>query len=102
MIVKAAIHILFVLSSVFGLLAIFQSQLDYTNKFLGELAANSYNMYYTHMGLVMLIAWYFVQFDWSAYVKYIMVSLLSLLASYLTGKLLMIFPCFASGKKAKK
>lgn len=102
MIIKAAIHILFVLSAVFGLLAIFQSQLDYTNKFLGELAANSYNMYYTHMGLVMLIAWYFVQFDWSAYVKYIMVSLLSLLASYLTGKLLMIFPCFASGKKAKK
>lgn len=102
MIVKSAIHILFVLSAVFGLLAIFQSQLDYTNKFLGELAANSYNMYYTHMGLVMLIAWYFVQFDWSAYVKYILVSLLSLLASYLTGKLLMIFPCFASGKKAKK
>lgn len=102
MIVKSAIHVLFVLAAVFGLLALFQSQLDYTNKFLGELAANSYNMYYTHMGLVMLIVWYFVQFGLPVYLKYVLVSILSLLASYLTGKILMLLPCFSSGKKAKQ
>lgn len=102
MIVKSAIHVLFVLAAVFGLLALFQSQLDYTNKFLGELAANSYNMYYTHMGLVMLIVWYFVQFALPVYLKYVLVCILSLLASYLTGKILMLLPCFSSGKKAKQ
>ncbi len=100
-IIKSAIHVLFLMCAVFGLLALFQSQLDFTNKFLGELAANSYNMYYTHMGLVMLIAWYFVQFGWSPYIKYVLVCVLSLLASYITGKILMILPCFSVGKKAK-
>ncbi|MDD3115178.1 MAG: acyltransferase family protein [Anaerovibrio sp.] len=102
MLVRSAIHVLFLLSAVFGLLAIFQSKLDYTNGFLGELAANSYNMYYTHMGLVMLIAWGFLGIELPAYAKYAAVSILSLLASYLTGKMLMVLPCFASGKKAKE
>ena len=102
MLVKAAIHVLFLLSAVFGLLAIFQSKLDYTNGILGELAANSYNMYYTHMGLVMLIAWGFLYIDLPTYPKYIIVSILSLLASYLTGRILMVLPCFSVGNKAKK
>ena len=102
MLVKAAIHVLFLLSAVFGLLAVFQSKLDYTNGILGELAANSYNMYYTHMGLVMLIAWGFLSIDLPTYPKYIIVSILSLLASYLTGKILMVLPCFSVGNKAKK
>lgn len=99
---KSAIHVLFLLSAVFGLLALFQSQLDYTNKFLGELAANSYNMYYTHMGLVMLIAWAFLGIELPVYVKYVLVCILSLLASYITGKILMVLPCFSVGKKAKQ
>lgn len=102
MLVRSAIHVVFLLSAVFGLLALFQAKFDFTNRFLGEMAANSYNMYYTHMGLVMLIAWAFVGSGIPVYLKYVLVCILSLAASYITGKMLMIFPCFAAGKKAKQ
>lgn len=99
---RAAFHILFFMSSMFGLLALFQAKLNFTNGFLGELAANSYTMYYAHMGLVMLIAWGFKYIALPTFFKYAVVACLSLLASYLVSKILLLLPCFAASKKAKK
>lgn len=100
--IKSAMHVLFLMSAVFGLFAVFQSKLNYTNKFLGEWAANSYTMYYAHMGLIMLVVWWLFQFSLPVYVKYVIACILGLGVTYIASKILLFLPFFAGSKKAKQ
>jgi len=96
--VKSALHSLFVMASVFGLLALFQAKLDYTNGLLKALSDNSYAMYYSHLGLVMLVVWLLTGFAIPVYIKYLLACVLGLAVTYIVGRILMFLPFFT--KKA--
>ena len=98
MVIKSALHSLFAMASVFGLLALFQSKLDYTNGFLKAVSDNSYTMYYAHMGLVMLVVWALMGVALPVYVKYILACLLGLAVTYVVGRILMFLPFFTIKK----
>ena len=98
MVIKSALHSLFAMASVFGLLALFQSKLDYTNGFLKAVSDNSYTMYYAHMGLVMLVVWALMGVALPVYVKYIFACILGLAVTYVVGRILMFLPFFAIKK----
>ncbi|WP_407399554.1 acyltransferase family protein [Anaerovibrio sp.] len=88
-------------SSFFGLLAIFFKFFNGTNKFFGEMAANSYTMYYAHMQIVFPVAYFLLPLDIPWFPKWIISSIIGLFITYCVSKLLLFLPCFASSKKAK-
>ncbi len=98
---KALTHTMLLMASMFGLLAFFQQNLNYTNKFLGEAAANSYTMYWIHMSLIFPIVYMMVSLDWSVWMKYPVACVLGTIACYVVSRLLLFLPFFASSKKAK-
>jgi len=99
--IKATLQASLLMSAVFGLLALFSQFLDGTNKFWGEMAANSYTMYYCHMQIVFPVAYFLLPIDLPAAAKWIMACAIGLVLTYCVSRLLLFLPCFAGSKKAK-
>ena len=94
-------HALLLTTAVFGSLGIFYRYFNYTNKFLGELAANSYTMYYCHIWFVFLPVLYMVPWSISPFLKWFIACIISWPITYITSKLLLQLPLFSDSKKAK-
>lgn len=101
LLIKAIFQASLLMSAVFGLLALFSRFLDGTNRFWGEMAANSYTMYYCHMQIVFPVAYFLLPIDLPAGAKWIMACAIGLVLTYCVSKLLLFLPCFAESKKAK-
>ena len=99
--IKAFFQAMLLISAFFALLAFFAQFLDGTNKFWGELAANSYTMYYCHMQVVFPVAYFLLPIDLPAAAKCLMACAIGLFLTYCISKLLLFLPCFADSKKAK-
>jgi len=99
--IKAFFQTALLMTAVFGLLGLFSRFLDSTNKFWGEMAANSYTMYYCHMQIVFPVAYFLLPIDLPAGAKWLMACAIGLFLTYCVSKLLLFLPCFADSKKAK-
>lgn len=100
-VIKAVLHSCLLMTAMFGLLAIFQTYFDGTSKLWGELAANSYTMYYCHMQVVFPITYLLLPLDVPSIPKWVITSIIGLIACYIVSKVLLQLPCFAGSKKAK-
>lgn len=97
---NAAIHSLFCLSAIFGLLALFCRCCNFTTGMLTSFAATSYAVYYVHQIFAMNSVWFLRSFEINICLKYIIACIFTLTASHLLSKyLLMRLPCFAVKKK---
>lgn len=80
----------FMWASVFFLLGFFKSCFDCSSKWLRALSATSYGVYYLHMPVLFPIAWAFVDIRLQVYVKYFLVSTLTLAICFMLGKYVML------------
>lgn len=96
--IKSAFQVLFLMSAVFGLIAVFQAKLDFTNGFFKALAVNSYTMYYVHLQIVLPIAWFFMGIELPVYLKFALVSISGILLVYFIGRILLFLPVFRPRK----
>ena len=94
MMFREAWHVLLLMSAVFGLLAIFQSKLDYSNKLMKIMTKNSHTMYFAHLEIVLPLAWYFTGIELPVYIKFAVVCLLGMAGTFAVGRMLLILPFF--------
>jgi len=97
----SATHALLLTSSVFGMLGIFYKFFNFTNSILGDLASNSYPMYYCHILFVFLPVLYLVPYEMNPFLKWFLSCIVSWPITYIVGKLLLKLPFFSTSKKAK-
>ena len=91
----------FMWASVFFLLGLFKNSFDYSSKWLGELSATSYGVYYLHMPVLFSIAWGFLGVQLPVYLKYVVVSSLALAVCFLLSRYVLLrVPGFSTGKKS--
>lgn len=101
MIIKAFFHIGLVMTAMLGLLSFFRHNLNFTNKFLGEAAANSYTMYWIHMAVIFPVAYFLLPFDIIVWGKYAIACVAGIAICYVLSRLLLFLSFFAASKKAK-
>ena len=95
----AIVFSLFSLSATFGLIAIFYKFINSDAYLWRRLSANSYTIYIIHQCVVIPIACTVQKIHMNVFVKYIGVSILSLVLCFLVAEYI-ITPILASGKKA--
>lgn len=96
----AIVFSLFSLSATFGLIAIFYQFINSDAYLWRRLSANSYTIYIIHQCVVIPIAYTVQKIHMNVFVKYIGVSILSLVLCFLVAEYI-ITPILASGKKTK-
>ncbi len=101
LLVKSLLQAALLLSAVFGLLGVFKRFFDGTNRFWGEMAANSYTMYYCHMQVIFPVAYFLLPIELTAVPKWILASAIGLVLSYAVSRVLILLPCFSGSNKAK-
>ncbi len=94
-VVKALLHSLLCMASIFALLAVFQRYGNHTSALLSSLAVTSYPIYWIHQIFVQNTIWLIRPWEVNLYVKYVIACVVSLVLSYLVSKyILMYLPCF--------
>ncbi len=94
-------HALLLTTAVFGWLGIFHKLFNHTNKIWGELAANSYTMYYCHIWFIFLPVLCLVPYSISPFLKWFVACAVGWPITYMCSKVLLKLPFFAAGKRAK-
>lgn len=99
--VRMLLHIILVMTAMMGLLAFFQQNLNFTNRFLGEAASNSYTMYWIHMAIIFPVAYFLLPYEINVWGKYVIACTAGISLCYIASKLLLFLPFFSASKKAK-
>jgi hypothetical protein len=95
------LHCLYCLCTTFALLGLSRAYLDWTSAFLAKLAVSSYAIYWVHMPIVLLSNLLVRGYHWNIYVKYLTVSVLSLIVSFLVGAYGLSWLPMFGGKRAR-
>jgi glucan biosynthesis protein C len=96
----ALTHAIFSLTATFALIAIFQHFFDSNAYLWRRLAANSYIIYFIHQCVVIPIGCIVQKLDINIWVKYISVSIVTLILCFLLAEYL-ITPLLSLGKRGK-
>ena len=101
MVCFAVFYFFFCLTAVFALIALFQKRLDFTTRFLTNLAAHSYGTYFIHYLVMVIIILALRGLHLNVFLKWLLAGALSATVSYLISKhFLSRTPFF--GKSAKQ
>jgi peptidoglycan/LPS O-acetylase OafA/YrhL len=101
MVCFAVSYFFFCLTAVFALIALFQKRLNFTTRFLTNLAAHSYGTYFIHYLVMVIIILALRDLHLNVFLKWLLAGALSATVSYLISKhLLSKTPFF--GKAAKQ
>lgn len=79
----------FTVSSLFALPAFFHSRFNRASRLSSELAATSYGVYYLHQPILFPLAWIFTTVPLSSPLKFLIVSLITLAASFAMSRFIL-------------
>ncbi|HWR38090.1 MAG TPA: acyltransferase family protein, partial [Patescibacteria group bacterium] len=94
----AVLHSFFCLGMVFTLLAFFQHKMNGSGYLWRRLSLTSYTIYYIHQAVVLPVAYAAQKLDMAIAAKYLLVSAVCLLATYLTAEIIIRIKSLCSTK----
>ncbi|MGM0502236.1 MAG: acyltransferase family protein [Bacillota bacterium] len=83
---NAALHFSLCFAIFVTLLLIFRKYLNQSSKLLNRLAVHSYSIYYIHMVIVVVMQYFLLSYDFSPYLKFLIVFSGSAVLSYLLSE----------------